>query len=257
MPASRAGLAIVTAGLFIVSACRESAGPQRSENVPKVEVVSLHLKFVTIPAGTFRMGTEESRSPDQAPVHDVTISRPFDLQTTEVTQSQWVAVMGSNPSQFQGDDLPVEQVAATEVDEFLRRLNGNDPGRNYRLPTEAEWEYACRAGSAESRYGKLEDVAWWHHNSGNTTHAVGTKRPNAWGLYDMLGNVWELTADWKDTYPSHAVTDPKGPASGYYRVCRGGSWYDVQSAVNATFRASPAPSDRANSRGFRIARDAK
>jgi formylglycine-generating enzyme required for sulfatase activity len=181
--------AALAAGVLVVSACHKRELTLQSRGVPKVDVAALHLKFVTIPAGRFRMGTEESRSPDQAPVHDVTISRPFDLQTTEVTQAQWVAVMGSNPSQFHGDALPVEQIAATDVDELLRRLNGNDPGRNYRLPTETEWEYACRAGSTESRYGELEDVAWSHLNSGNTTHAVGTKRPNAWGLYDMLGNV--------------------------------------------------------------------
>jgi formylglycine-generating enzyme required for sulfatase activity len=255
MPRRRAVLAALSAGVFVVGACHER--PQQSSgDVPKIDVAALHLKFVTIPAGTFRMGAEWSRSPDQGPVHDVTISRPFDLQTAEVTQTQWVTVMGSNPSHFHGDDLPVEQVAATDVDELLRRLNGNDPGKNYRLPTEAEWEYACRAGSTDPRYGELETIAWFHDTSGNTTHAVGAKQPNAWGLYDMLGNVWELTADWKNNYPSGAVTDPKGPKTGYYRVSRGGSWFDVRAAVNATFRASPAPSDRTNSLGFRIARDA-
>lgn len=252
-------LAIVAASMFLAGACHERAGsqqPSADADAPKIDVAALHLRFVTIPAGTFRMGTEQSRSPDQSPVHDVTISRPFGLQTTEVTQVQWAAVMGWNRSEFHGDRLPVEQVTPTDVDEFVRRLNANDPGGNYRLPTEAEWEYACRAGTTESRYGEIEDVAWFHHNSNNTTHAVGTKRPNAWGLYDMLGNVWEVTADWKDEYPAQAVTDPQGPKTGYYRVSRGGSWFDVQSAVTATFRASPSPSDHSNSLGFRLARDA-
>jgi len=243
--------------VFVISACHKRAESLQSGSEPKIDIAALKLTFVTIPAGKFRMGTESSRSPDQTPVHEVTISRAFDLQTTEVTQAQWAAVMGSNPSQFHGDELPVERVAATEVDEFLRRLNDNDPAKNYRLPTEAEWEYACRAGSTEARYGEIDDIAWFHDNSANTTHAVGTKQPNAWGLYDMLGNVWELTADWKDSYPSGAVTDPRGPKTGYYRVSRGGGWFDVRPAVNATFRASPAPSDRVNSLGFRIARDAK
>ena len=248
-------LVVLAAGVFAGSACHKRSEPSLAAG-PKIDVAALNLKFATIPAGTFTMGTESSRSPDQAPVHDVTISRPFDLQTTEVTQAQWTAVMGSNPSHFHGDDLPVEQIAATDVDEFLRRLNGSDPGKNYRLPTEAEWEYACRAGSTDARYGELDDIAWFHRNSGDTTHAVGTKQPNAWGLFDMLGNVWELTADWKDNYPSGAVTDPKGPATGYYRVSRGGGWFDAGAAVTATFRASPAPADRSNSLGFRIARDA-
>lgn len=232
------------------------AGCHKHEDVPKVEVNALNLKFATIPSGTFMMGANSSISGDQGPEHRVTISHAFDLQTTEVTQAQWTAVMGSNPSHFRGDDLPVEEVKGTDVDEFLRRLNGNDPGKNYRLPTEAEWEYACRAGSTSPHYGLLDEVAWFQRNSGNTTHPVGTKQPNAWGLYDMLGNVWELTADWKDSYPIRDVTDPQGPKTGYYKVARGGSWFDMANAVNATFRASPSPSDHSKNSGFRVARDA-
>jgi formylglycine-generating enzyme required for sulfatase activity len=227
----------------------------KHEDVPKIDVARLNLAFVTIPAGTFSMGADSSVSGDQGPVHEVTISHAFELQTTEVTQAQWVAVMGSNPSHFHGDDLPVEEVKGIDVEDFLRRLNGSDPGKNYRLPTEAEWEYACRAGSTQPRYGTLDEIAWFTRNSGNTTHPVATKQPNAWGLYDMLGNVWELTADWKDSYPVRAVTDPRGPKTGYYKVARGGSWFDMANAVNATFRASPSPTDHSHNSGFRIARD--
>jgi formylglycine-generating enzyme required for sulfatase activity len=212
------------------------------------------MSFVRIPAGTFEMGSDSRRSFDQRPVHQVTISRSFEMQTTEVTQSQWTAVMGINPSHFKGGQRPVEQVSWNDVQEFIRKLNERDPGKNYRLPTEAEWEYACRAGAKESRYGDPDAVAWWNANSGQQTHEVGQKQPNEWGLYDMLGNVWELCADWKSSYPSGTVTDPTGPSSGYYRVSRGGSWFDAAPALNATFRSSPGPNYRGNSLGFRLAR---
>jgi formylglycine-generating enzyme required for sulfatase activity len=180
------------------------------------------------------------------------------MQTTEVTQAQWRAVMGNNPSHFKGDDLPVEQVSYEDAQEFIRKLNALDPGKSYRLPTEAEWEYACRAGTTEGRYGDIDAIAWWIKNSDNQTHAVGQKQPNAWGLYDMLGNVWELCADWKGPYrvgPAGGPRiDPTGPPSGNYRVSRGGSWFDAAPAVSMTFRSSPEPTYRGNSLGFRLAR---
>ena len=212
------------------------------------------MEFARIPAGSFDMGLDAS---DMQPVHRVTISRAFELQVTEVTQAQWRAVMGTNPSQFPGDDRPVERISWQDAQEFVRRLNRLDPGRGYRLPTEAEWEYACRAGSTEQRVDDLDDVAWWHRNSDNQTHPVGLKRANAWGLHDMIGNVWELTADWKDAYVAGPVTDPSGPEHGYYKVSRGGSWFDVAAAANPAFRSSPDPSYRGNSLGFRLARSAR
>ena len=212
------------------------------------------MSFVRIPAGSFEMGSDSPRSFDQSPVHHVTISRSLEMQTTEVTQAQWTAVMGNNPSHFKGGQRPVEQVSWNDAQEFIGKLNERDPGKNYRLPTEAEWEYACRAGAKESRYGDPNAVAWWYANSGQQTHEVGQKQPNDWGLYDMLGNVWELCADWKSPYPSGTVTDPAGPSSGYFRVSRGGSWFDAAPALNATFRSSPDPNYRGNSLGFRLAR---
>ena len=241
------GLAMVVSIAPI--SCRRRGGEGTSSDVRLPEIT-----FVRIPAGSFDMGSDSRRSFDQSPVHLVTISRSFELQTTEVTQAQWTAVMGSNPSHFKGGQLPVEQVSWNDAQLFIGKLNERDPGKNYRLPTEAEWEYACRAGGGESRYGEPNAVAWWFGNSDGQTHEVGQKQPNGWGLYDMLGNVWELCADWKGTYPSGPVTDPAGPPSGYYRVSRGGSWFDAAPAVNATFRSSPDPNYRGNSLGFRLAR---
>ena len=213
------------------------------------------MSFAQIPAGSFEMGSNSKSAFDENPLHQVTISRPFELLTTEVTQAQWTMVMGSNPSHFKGDDLPVEQVSWDDAQEFIRKLNARDAGHHYRLPTEAEWEYACRAGTTGPRYGDIDAIAWWNKNSDRQTHPVGQKQPNSWGLYDMLGNVWELCADWKAPYRAGSVTDPTGPKTGYYRVSRGGSWFDAAPAVRATFRSSPESSYRGNSLGFRLVRD--
>src|SRR5262245_223896 len=200
------------------------------------------------------MGNDGNPSGDESPVHQVVISRAFEIQTTEVTQAQWREVMGSNPSHFQGDDRPVEQVSWNDAQEFIRRMNQLDKGKVYRLPTEAEWEYACRAGSTDQGWGGIEGTGWWHRNSDNQTHPVAQLRPSGWGLYDMLGNVWEYCSDWKAPYAAGPVTDPTGPPHGYYKLSRGGSWFDVPRAANATFRASPDPDSRTNSQGFRLAR---
>jgi len=247
------------AALALASCADRRASAARSEtssagSQPAVSGSVPEMSFVHIPDGSFEMGSDANPSSDQSPIHTVTITRPFELQTTEVTQAQWRAVMGSDPAHFPGDDRPVEQVSWTDAQEFIRRLNRLDPGKAYRLPTEAEWEYACRAGTTER--DDLDEGAWVHRNSESQTHPVGLKRPNAWGLYDMIGNVWELCADWKDSYPAGPVTDPAGPPHGYYKVCRGGSWFDVGAAANPTFRASPGPDDRGNSQGLRLARAA-
>jgi len=192
------------------------------------------------------------------PVHWVTISRPFYLQTTEVTQGQWRAVMGENPSYFQkGDDYPVEQVSWDDVQIFLKRLNTRDPGKRYRLPTEAEWEYACRAGTTGERYGELDAIAWYGENSGNTTHPVGKKEPNAWGLYDMLGNVWEWCADLygKNYYQALPGMDPQGSTSGLDRVLRGGCWYYSGNSSRSAYRNAFISGTRDSYIGFRCARD--
>ncbi len=193
---------------------------------------SLGMKFVYIPPGTFMMGSppsESGRYSDETR-HKVTLTKGFYMQTTEVTQGQWKAVMGKNPSYFgsYGDNCPVEDVSWYEAQEFIKKLNKRDRSHTYHLPTEAQWEYAARAVTT-GRFagtGNLYEMGWYYSNSsGNGTHKVGTKKPNQWGLYDMHGNVWEWCEDWKGSYPSGHVTDPSGPDRGSGRVFRGGGWY--------------------------------
>ena len=189
------------------------------------------MKLVLIPAGKFMMGSpdsEQGRNKSEGPQHEVVISKPFYMGVTEVTQAQYEAVMGTNPSNFKDATNPVEMVSLTDATEFCKKLS-EKTGQAVRLPTEAEWEYACRAGSnTRFSFGDsdsiLGDYAWWQSNSGGKTHPVGQKKPNAWGLYDMHGNVWEWCANWLGSYSSGSATDPRGPGSGGYRVLRGGSW---------------------------------
>ena len=230
----------------------ESAAPQAGESR-----VFDGIEFVWIPAGEFRMGSTGSEADDdEQPLTRVRISRGFYLGKYEVTQGQWEAVMGSNPSAFDecGPTCPVEQVSWDDVQEFIRKLNAVVGEQRYRLPTEAEWEYAARAGTSGDRYGNLDLIAWYVGNSGFRTHPVGQKAPNAWGLHDMLGNVYEWVGDWYGDYPGGSVTDPQGPTSGSGRVVRGGSWiYDAR-YCRASFRSTVSPGDRFNFLGFRLLR---
>ena len=216
------------------------------------------MEFVRVPAGEFLMGsTSEEADSREQPVTRVRISRAFELGKHEVTQAEWEAVMGSNPSRFDecGGDCPVEEVSWDDVQEFIGRLNALAGEARYRLPTEAEWEYAARAGTSGDRYGgDLDAIAWYGGNSGGRTHAVGQKAPNAWGLHDMLGNVGEWVQDWYGDYPGGSVTDPQGPASGSYRVYRGGSWLFVARYCRASNRNLNTPGDRIRILGFRLLR---
>jgi formylglycine-generating enzyme required for sulfatase activity len=226
---------------------------------------SIGMKFVLIPAGTFQMGSpadETDRDKDERQ-HQVTISKPFYLQYTEVTQGQWQQVMGKNPSEFKkwwgGANLPVEQVSWEDAQEFIKKLNKMENTDKYRLPTEAEWEYASRADSKERwSFGddeaKLEEYAWYSKNSQDKTHPVGQRKPNAWGLYDMHGNVWEWVQDRYGDYPAGPVTDPTGSASGKRRVLRGGSWSYNAGFTRSAFRNYFNPGFRYNDVGFRVAR---
>jgi formylglycine-generating enzyme required for sulfatase activity len=211
--------------------------------------------FVQIPAGEFMMGAENG-NPAEKPVHRVRLGQAFEMGKTEVTQAQWEAVMGNNPSYFKGTNRPVEQVSWYDVQEFIERLNALDDGFAYRLPTEAEWEYACRAGSNADYAGKLEAMAWYDANSGNMTHPVAAKQPNAWGLYDMHGNVFEWCQDWydKDYYAQSPGVDPQGPESGSFRVKRGGGWMFSAGFARSAARDLYAPAYRFNFLGFRLAR---
>jgi len=226
------------------------------------------MSFVAIPAGTFQMGSDDGDS-DESPPHRVTISS-FWLQTTEVTQAQWMEVMGENRSRFKGDELPVENVSWEDCREFCRKLTARErqngtlqPGEEFRLPTEAEWEYACRAdptGKSMRKYcfgdavSELGRYAWYRSNSGDKTHPVGQKDKNAWGLYDMHGNVWEWCWDLYDSgyYSSSPTDNPTGPRSGSYRVYRGGGWYNVPSNLRCANRDPYNPAYRYYGIGFRV-----
>jgi formylglycine-generating enzyme required for sulfatase activity len=188
---------------------------------------AVSMEFVNIAPGEFMMGCSVGDidcNDDERPIHRVQITKPFEIGKYEVTQAQWQAVMGSNPSTIKGDDHPVETISKNEVHDFLNKLNERNDGYHYRLPTEAEWEYAARAGTTEPYAGRLDEIAWYAGNSGEETHPVGKKKPNAWGLYDMQGNVRELVEDWyaRDYYSRSAVADPTGPAPGEQRGFPGG-----------------------------------
>jgi formylglycine-generating enzyme required for sulfatase activity len=219
----------------------------------------VELKLCGIPAGTFTMGSPEGetgRGKDETP-HEVTLTNSFWLGRTEVTQAQWEAVMGSNPSNFKGDDLPVDYVSWDDAALFCRTLNGKNllpTGWRWMLPTEAQWEYACRARTTGDYAGELDEMAWRSNNSDKKSHAVGTKKSNAWGLYDMHGNVDEWCADWCGDYPGGAATDPTGPNTGSFRVFRGGSWVDVGACCRSAKRYAGTPVFRGDfGLGFRVA----
>jgi formylglycine-generating enzyme required for sulfatase activity len=219
---------------------------------------SVGMAFVLIPAGTFLMGGDLFRN--EQPVHPVHLTRLFLLGQHEVTQGQWVAVLGANPSRFTGDSQrPVENVSWEEVQGFIRQLMAQE-GHHYRLPTEAEWEYAARADTTTdysfgNEVSQLGAYAWYGDNAEGTTHPVGHKQPNAWGLFDVYGNVWEWVQDWYGAYAADAVPDPQGPSSGLGRVFRGGSWNDDARLCRSAFRSDVPPSDRFDLIGFRLLRE--
>lgn len=220
---------------------------------------SIGMEFVLIPAGTFRMGTDQGEA-DERPAHQVTISQPFYLGKYEVTQAQWQALMGNNPSLYREDpQRPVEQVSWEDAQAFLKALNAREGGARYRLPTEAEWEYAAQAGStAAYSFGddasQLGQYAWYKGNSGHHPHPVGKMQPNAWGLYDMHGNVWEWVHDWYGPYSAGAVKDPQGPEVGTHRMRRGCAWNN-EAAICRTRNRYSVVGFRDDFLGFRVVRE--
>ncbi|GHU49969.1 hypothetical protein FACS1894200_09180 [Spirochaetia bacterium] len=241
----------------------------------RTATVAVPANMVLVPAGTFQMGG--TMYDDEKPVHQVTISKPFYMGKYEVTQKEWVEVMGSNPSNWKGDNLPVEQVSWNDVIDYCNKRSvkeGLTPAyRNsggtitcdwnangYRLPTEAEWEWAAKGGGKDGlvyEYAGSNNagtVAWYEGNSGGRTHDVGTKAPNSLGLYDMSGNVGEWCWDWYGGYSSANQTDPRGAASGSYRVLRGGSWGNLAQNLRSAIRGYYTPAGSFSSDGFRLAR---
>ena len=221
----------------------------------RVRDIGTNIEMLLLPGGTFTMGCSPEDTEclgDESPAHQVTLTNAVYMGKTEVTQAQWQAKMGSNPSYFQGQSdspsRPVEQVSWDTIQNF-------NSATGLRLPTEAEWEYACRAGTTTQRYGVLDDIAWYNGNPDGATHAVATKLPNAFGLYDTIGNVWEWCQDWNGPYSSVSVTNPTGPTTGNQRLFRGGSWFGLPVICRASQRNSVYPSLSGYTIGLRVARN--
>ena len=236
-----------------------SGGGSSSRHIPAV-IQNLIANMVRVEGGTFTMGAKSEQGSDayddEKPTHQVTLSS-FSIGKYEVTQEEWQAVMGSNPSNFNGAKYPVESVSWDDCQTFIRKLN-QMTGKSFRMPTEAEWEFAARGGNRSNHYkysgsNNLSSVAWYGDNSGSKTHPVGQKSPNELGLYDMSGNVWEWCADRYGDYTSSAQTNPKGPSNGSYRVHRGGSWSSGARLCRVSCRNYLTPSLSCNFLGLRLA----
>ena len=222
-------------------------------------VNGVSFTMIAVEGGTFPMGaTSEQGSDadsDEKPVHSVTLSDYY-IGETEVTQELWTAVMGNNPSYYKGNNKPVEQVSWNDCQEFVKKLN-QLTGKNFRLPTEAEWEYAARGGNKSQGYkysgsNTLGDVAWYYDNSSSQTHEVKTKQANELGIYDMSGNVWEWCQDWSGSYSSSSQTNPTGPSSGSYRVYRGGGWHGSARYCRVSLRGGYYPDGSSGNLGLRL-----
>ena len=252
-----------TASTVSVSPVQVPAVPSNtiSDDVITIPVKDgICIEMVKVEGGTFMMGaTSEMKNPNsnEKPVHQVTLTNDYYMGKYEVTQALWQAVMGSNPSEYKGDNLPVETVSWNDCQKFISKLNSLT-GRMFRLPTEAEWEYAARGGKESRGYqysgsSNISDVAWYDENSGSKTHPVGTKQANELGIYDMTGNVWEWCSDWYSSYSSSSQTNPTGSDSGSARVSRGGGWNCNASYCRLSVRFYYTPDFRLDILGLRLA----
>lgn len=249
----------------VFSACSSPKKTSKLEHFKN----SLNMDFVLIPSGSFTMGeatraecTTCNAKANETPRHPITISRPFYISTHEVTQDEFMVIMKDNPSRFKGGDRPVDSVSWDTARLFIEGLNALEKTSAYRLPTEAEWEYAARAGTEEAYHfgdypDKLPHYAWIVVNSGGKTHTVGDKTPNPWGLYDMYGNVFEWCSDWysEKYYGFSPINDPKGPDYGRYKVKRGGSMDRSARSCRSSARDWADPQTRSDNTGFRIVKD--
>lgn len=261
----------ILAVLLLLVACSNPAkngtaeGTDSNQNVTVVETESnltvtvdgVTFKMICVEEGTFQMGSNDGYDREK-PIHQVTLSG-FYIGETEVTQELYEAVMSSNPSEFKGSKRPVDSVSWEDCQTFISKLNERT-GKTFRLPTEAEWEFAARGGNRSNGYtysgsNEVDDVAWYYSNCSNTTHDVAIKAPNELGIYDMSGNVYEWCQDWENSnyYSSSPENNPTGPSSGSFRVCRGGSWYgDDATVCRVAYRCSGPPTERDSSIGFRL-----
>ncbi|MDR2349282.1 MAG: formylglycine-generating enzyme family protein [Deltaproteobacteria bacterium] len=255
--------------VFFVFGAFSGAGPAkaREKTLPPEIMTGMGLRFALVPAGSFVMGAGPDFVGDasyERPAREVRITKSFYVSETEVTQAQWVKVMGNNPSRHKGDDLPVDGVSHDDALSFLRKLNEMEPGGGFKLPTEAQWEYAARAGSGGNYcHGndpdKLSEYAWYGEDlRTGSSHPVGTKKPNAWGLRDMHGNLFEWVADFMDEnwYSRSPAKDPKGPETGDFRVIRGGSYASDAQGLQSAARNLELPSTRSMTVGLRIIKEA-
>lgn len=261
---------VSTLSFFLSFASQQAIGEEKTAQ-GETFTNYIGMKFVLIPKGTFMMGSpssEKGRRSNETQL-EVTLTKGFYMQATEVTQGQWQSVMGTRPwsgKKYVGDSAnnPTVYISWNDCQEFIRRLNQKERTNKYRLPTEAEWEYACRAGSTTRfHFGEsdsiLGDYAWYKNNAWDVgekyARTVAQKQPNAWGLYNMHGNVWEWCQDWYENYPTGHITDPKGPSSGKSRVFRGGGWFSYAWDCRSAYRDWYSPDFRINYIGFRVARD--
>ena len=240
-------LLIIIAAIMLLFGCKKENVFNEKTNL-SLTVNGVSFEMVYVEGGTFDMGATSEQGSDaesnEYPVHSVTLSGYY-IGKCEVTQELWEAVMGGNPSEFIGAQKPVERVSWYDCQEFVSMLNSLT-GRTFRLPTEAEWEYAARGGNKSLHYkysgsGNIGSVAWYYDNIGSRTHPVGTKSPNELGIYDMSGNVYEWCSDWYGDYSAGAQTNPQGPSSGSHRVLRGGSWRSHARDCRVSFRRSHDP----------------